>query len=203
MKFTPYINPQEIQKRKNELKRGQTAAFKHALGEAVFYWRKQLAPKHFTDIAHSIYGHPKSGYGHTEARNSKNGITYTSGPFTLNPPYMIKESMQAHTGRTPQTLPMVFSGKTRAGILKGALTVRGSANRVRGSWNDSRINWAALSARGKELGRHLMFTPPSEQKKILSRVDNEYLPRYIGMLDRGQKLPGRLRMTRRGTWTSG
>lgn len=203
MKFTPYLDPKEIEKRKRTLKRGQTGAFKHALGEAVFYWRREFAPKHFTDRAHSIYGHPKSSYGHEEAKNSQNGVTLTQGGYTLTPPYTIKESMQTRTGKEPRTLPIVYSGKTRLGILRGALTAKGTAKRVRGSWNDSRINWWGLTRNDSQLGRKLMFTPSSEQKKMLSKIDNDFLPRYIRMLDRGQTVPSKLQMTRRGSWTAG
>lgn len=198
MQIHPYLDPKEIQKRKNSLKRGQTKAFKLALGETVHWWRENIAPKHFKPIAHKAYGHPKSKYSQSEAKSSTSGVTLTDHGFTLTPPYSLKEAMQARTGNEPQNLPLVFTGRTRAGILSGQFTVKGSAKRVRGSWNSHKIKWHALSANDKKLARKLIFTPQSEQQKMLSLLDNTFLPQYIQKLERGEELPSRLRMTRSG-----
>lgn len=201
MELKAYIDEKQIQKRKDNLKRGQTKAFKQALGETVHWWRENLAPKHFKPIAHQIYGHPKSKYSQSEAKSSTNGATITQNGRTLTPPYSLKKVMQVRNNYDPQEGPIVYSGDTRVGILQGQFTVTGSAKRVRGSWNSDKISWRGLAKDNNKLGRKLLFTPQQEQKQMLSKLDNVFLPKYIEKLDNNEELPSRLRMTRAGGGT--
>lgn len=182
--------------------RGSTGAFKCALGEAVHFWRNNFARLHFEEGAYSRYAGVQTRAKYSDMRpldpNNVNG--------TQNRKYEV--IMRQRTGLTMASnkmrkqfwkkmrmdnRPMVFSGMTRHGILEGKFTARGTANAVRGSWDDGRINWWGLSRTNwgerYSLGQALTYATPQEIGVLAERIQNDFFPYYLNMVQTKQKLP--------------
>lgn len=175
--------------------RGATGAFKDALGDAVHYWRNHYAPLHFRNVAFNRYpNYARAKY----ARNKPHGPgTVGSGQASVRQVvdklgrswYSDKEARQVRAGMAVDNSPMVFSGLTREGIVNGAFRVRGSSKAVRGSWNDGRINWRALSARGGQLRHYLLTVNANEWaylEKFIEKTFFRFLEDYVR---KGRRLP--------------
>jgi len=193
-------------------RRGASGAFKLALAEVIYAWRRLFAKFHFTRQAY--YRYPGHAYKGVYAQRSRHGwgVVGSEGRGSVMEfigwraahrnrarcmYYTEKEARQWRDGWTVNPAPLVYSGRTRAGILHGQFRVRGTSKMLRGSWNDNRINWRALTrtlsfqgfAVEHTLGQGLVFTNPQEKRMLLELLEHEYFPEYLDYINSDRALP--------------
>ena len=187
-----FVNLAEL---RGQLERGQLQAFGHALGMGVHLWREKYLPLHFQPTAYYRYGHPRAKYL-AEHRSSKTAAQRGQGAVVFNGvslrvPFSRKAVIQARAGMALTDNPLVLSGRTRAGFLGSSFRVKHwkrPSKFVAGSWFASGIAWGALSRKGGELGKALLFTNPQETGPI-DRSIRASFDGNIAILNRGSALP--------------
>lgn len=179
-------------------KRGVSTAFKLAIAEGIWYWKLHFAPMKFGSpgFTRRRYGgmHPRAGYNiqkpHGEGVRGSQGkaVVEKFRQATGRTTFSAKELRQFHAGHPVDKSTMVYSGLTRAGVLGSGFRTRGSSTTMRGSWNDGRINYFALNARGGELRQYLLYATDQEWRVIASVIEKAF-EHYLAVSERGEDLP--------------
>lgn len=178
--------------------RGAAGAFKLALGEAIHYWRINFAPLHFQTGAAQRYN--QAGV-HWDIRYNRKkphgGGTVGSGQRTVDDLiaalgtsiYSVKMARQYMAGFPVDNRPMVYSGNTERGILKGPFRVSGTSKVVRGRWSSPIIQWRAFSAHGGIMRRRMLTVSEPEWRHLSKLIEHTYYPHYLAMVQKRQRLP--------------
>lgn len=185
--------------------RGMRGAFKLAMGEAVHYWRRTYAKEHFEDTAYNRYPgmHVRARYSFMRpvdpdatngTQNRKWEVIFQQRTSLREASLKMRKQFWHKPGLRMDNRPMVFTGETRRGILTGKFTTRGTSKSVRGSWDDSRINWYGLSrgtwsSPSTSLGDALTFANADEFSDLASRIADDYFPVYAAMANARAGLP--------------
>ena len=201
-----FVNLGEVRAR---TKRGVKKAIKAAMFAAVRYWHATYAKLHFTKAAHFRY--PEAAYGAKYASNKPHGfgvvgsegqwrvVEFIGSRIGLKDKsarlwYTEKEARQYKQGYPQDPSPLVFSGRTRAGVLNpSAFKVRGTSKAVRGSFTAQGINWWGLSKRyagmrGMSLGEGLVYANPQEIGALRTRIEGKWLERPFRQINAGKEV---------------
>lgn len=183
--------------------RGMVGAFKLSMGEAVHYWRRTYAKEHFEETAYSRYPGQAVRARYANMRpvdpNSTNGTVNRKWEVIFQQrtgliQASLKMRKQFWKGMKMDNRPMVFTGKTRRGILTGKFTVKGTSKSVRGSWDDQDINWYGLSrgtwsSPSRSLGDTLVYANQQEFDDLTARIANDYFPFYAALATSRSGMP--------------
>jgi hypothetical protein len=191
IRLVPHVRSlQALRERLLGSKRGVGSAFKLALGEAVHYWQMHYADLHFREGTLNRYGSGAYYAKYAGRRQHGAGQVGSQGRASVNriiealgrSYYSSKEAKQVNRGLPVNNSPLVFTGLTREGITGRDFTTRGTSKKVRGSWNDQRINYRGLHARGG-IGREFLLRVNNQEWEFLSgyieTMFNRYLAEYV------------------------